>query len=155
MRKQLLLSFLKGHALFQDLIPQELDIVSSRLSVREVEAGKLLFCEGDNADFLCLVAQGELDVLKRAANAQEVVIATLSDGDSVGEMALIDGMVRSATVKASMYSMVIVLKRDDFEQIVQSYPRIGTKILKGIARNISLNLRRTSSALSKLMLPIA
>jgi len=155
MRKELLLSFLKSHTLFQDLIPQELDSISSRFSVREIDAGKLVFCEGDNADFLCLVVQGELEVLKRAANAQQVVIATLSGGDAVGEMALIDGMVRSATVKAAMYSMVIVLKRGDFEQIVKSYPRIGTKILKGIARNISLNLRRTSSALSKLMLPIA
>ncbi len=155
MRKAVLLGFLKSHLLFEDLIPEELDVVASRLSVRDIEAGEVLFREGDNADLLCLVAQGSLDVIKRTKDGRSVVIATLSDGDSVGEMALVDGMVRSATIQAESFAIVIVLKREDFEDIVKGYPRIGTKLLKGIARRISINLRRTSAELTRLMMPIA
>jgi CRP-like cAMP-binding protein len=155
MKKEMLLGFLKGHILFEELIQEELDVVARRLTVQEVDTGQELFKEGDNADFFCLVAQGSLEVIKKGKDGRMVTIATLGDGDSVGEMAVVDGMVRSATVKAAFYSIVIVLQRKDFEKILESYPRIGAKLLKGIARHISVNLRRTSSELTNLMLPIA
>ena len=155
MKKEMLLGFLKGHILFEELIPQELDIVARRLSVQEVDTGQMLFREGDNAEFFCLVAQGSLDVIKKGKDGRPLVIATLGDGDSVGEMSMVDGMVRSATVQATFYSIVIVLQRKDFEKILKEYPRIGAKLLKGIARHISVNLRRTSSELTNLMMPIA
>ena len=155
MKKEMLLGFLKGHILFEELIPQELDIVARRLSVQEVDTGQMLFREGDNAEFFCLVAQGSLEVIKKGKDGRPLVIATLGDGDSVGEMSMVDGMVRSATVQATFYSIVIVLQRKDFEKILKEYPRIGAKLLKGIARHISVNLRRTSSELTNLMMPIA
>ena len=155
MKREMLLGFLTGHILFEELIPPELDIVARRLSVQELEPGQMLFKEGDNADFFCLVAQGSLDVIKRGKDGREVTIATLGDGDSVGEMAVVDGMVRSATVRAAFYSIVIMLQRKDFEKILEGYPRIGAKLFKGIARHISVNLRRTSSELTNLMMPIA
>ncbi len=155
MRKAVLLGFLKSHLLFEDLIPEELEVVAGRLSVRDIEAGEVLFREGDNADFLCLVVQGSLAVIKKGRDGRTVVIATLGDGDSVGEMALVDGMVRSATVEAGLFTIVIVLKRKDFEDLLKGYPRIGTKLLKGIARRISINLRRTSAELTNLMMPLA
>jgi CRP-like cAMP-binding protein len=155
MKKEMLLGFLKGHILFEELIPQELEIVARRLSVQEVDTGQVLFKEGDNAEFFCLVAQGSLDVIKKGKDGRSLVIATLGDGDSVGEMSMVDGMVRSATVQAALYSIVIVLQRKDFEKILKEYPRIGAKLLKGIARHISVNLRRTSSELTNLMMPIA
>lgn len=155
MRKAVLLGFLKSHLLFEDLIPEELEVVAGRLSVRDIEAGEVLFQEGDNADFLCLVVQGSLDVIKKRKDGRTVVIAALGDGDSVGEMALVDGMVRSATVRAQVFTIAIVLRRQDFEDLLKGYPRIGTKLLKGIARRISINLRRTSAELTKLMMPLA
>jgi CRP-like cAMP-binding protein len=155
MKKEMLLGFLKGHILFEELIAEELDIVARRLSVQELATGQLLFKEGDNAEFFCLVAQGSLEVIKKGKDGRTAIIATLGDGDSVGEMAVVDGMVRSATVRAAAYSIVIVLQRKDFEKILEGYPRIGAKLLKGIARHISVNLRRTSSELTNLMMPIA
>jgi CRP-like cAMP-binding protein len=103
---------------------------------------------------MCLVLSGELEILKGTKDGNQVKIASIGDGQSVGEMALVDGMVRSATVKAVMFSTVVVLKRSDFDQILQQYPRIAAKLMKGIARHISINLRKTSEQLMGLMMSV-
>lgn len=146
--------FLQNHNIFKDLIPAELDIVRKFLKMTEADMGQVIFKQGSAAESMCLVLSGELEILKATTDGQQVKIATIGDGQSVGEMALVDGMVRSATVKASMLSTIVVLKRSDFDEIMQQYPRIAAKLMKGIARHISINLRKTSDQLMNLMMPI-
>jgi CRP-like cAMP-binding protein len=146
--------FLQNHNIFKDLIPPELEIVKKYLKFTEVDMGQSVFKQGTAAESMCLVLSGELEVMKATKDGKQVKIATIGDGQSVGEMALIDGMVRSASVKASMLTTVVVLKRKDFDDIMQQYPRIAAKILKGIARHISINLRKTSDQLMNLMMPV-
>lgn len=146
--------FLQNHNIFKDLIPQELDLVKKFLRMTEVDMGKVIFKQGSPAESMCLVLSGELEVMKPAKDGSLVKIATVGDGQSVGEMALVDGMVRSATVKASMFSTIVVLKRSEFDEIMKQYPRIAAKLMKGIARHISINLRKTSEQLMDLMMPL-
>lgn len=146
--------FLQNHNIFKDLIPQELDLVKKFLRLTEVDIGKVIFKQGSPAESMCLVLSGELEVMKSTKDGAMVKIATVGDGQSVGEMALVDGMVRSATVKAAMLSTIVVLKRSEFDEIMQQYPRIAAKLMKGIARHISINLRKTSEQLTTLMMPL-
>jgi CRP-like cAMP-binding protein len=120
----------------------------------EVDMGKVIFKQGSVAESMCLVLSGELEVLKAAKDGKQVKIATIGDGQSVGEMALVDDMVRSATVRSSMLSTIVILKRDDFDNILQHYPRIAAKLMKGIARHISINLRKTSDQLMQMIMPL-
>ncbi len=145
--------FLQNHNIFKDLIPQELEIVKKYLHMTEADIGQVIFKQGSAAESMCLVLSGELEVLKSSSDDKLVRIAVIGDGQSVGEMALVDGMVRSATVKAAMLSTVVVLKRSDFEEILQQYPRIAAKLMKGIARHISINLRKTSEQLMRVLMP--
>ncbi|MCW8918405.1 MAG: cyclic nucleotide-binding domain-containing protein [Gammaproteobacteria bacterium] len=146
--------FLHNHNIFKDLIPQELDIVKKFLKMTEADTGQVIFKQGSAAESMCLVLSGELEVMKTAKDGSLVKIATIGDGQSVGEMALVDGMVRSATVRASMLTTIVVLKRDQFDEILRQYPRIAAKLMKGIARHISINLRKTSDQLMSLMMPM-
>ncbi|MDH5785577.1 MAG: cyclic nucleotide-binding domain-containing protein [Chromatiales bacterium] len=146
--------FLQTHNIFKDLIPQELDIVKKYLKITEANVGQVIFKQGSAAESMCLVLSGELEVLKATSDGKLVKIATIGDGQSVGEMALVDGLVRSATVKAALLTTIVVLKRSDFEEILQHYPRIAASILRGIARHISINLRKTSDQLMSLMMPV-
>ena len=116
--------------------------------------GQTIFKQGSAAESMCLVLSGELEVLKSTKDGNQVKIAVVGDGQSVGEMALVDGMVRSATVKAAMMTTIVVLKRSAFDEIMQQYPRIAAKLMKGIARHISINLRKTSDQLMNLMMPV-
>ena len=143
--------FLQNHNIFKDLIPQELDIIKKFMQMTEADMGQVIFKQGSAAESMCLVLSGELEVTKSAADGHQVKIATVGDGQSVGEMALVDGMVRSATVTASLLTTIIILKRSDFDEILKQYPRIAAKLMKGIARHISINLRKTSDQLMSLM----
>lgn len=147
--------FLQNHIIFRDLIAQELELVAKYLVMMELDMEQVIFKEGTAAESMCLVLSGELEVFKKGTDGKAIKIATLAEGQSVGEMAIVDGMVRSATVRASMFSTVVVLKRGSFEEIMKQYPRIGAKLLKGIARHISINLRKTSNELTALMMPVA
>ncbi len=136
------------------MIPAELEVIKKYLKMTEVDMGKVIFKQGSPAESMCLVLSGELEILKAAKDGKQVKIATIGDGQSVGEMALVDGMVRSATVRSAMLSVVVILKRDDFDDILQHYPRIAAKLMKGIARHISVNLRKTSEQLMQMIMPL-
>lgn len=145
--KQLLLN----NTLFEQLSADELDRVVAFLRPHQVTADTVVFKEGGHGNYVCFLTGGILHVLKQRDSGQESLIATLREGQSVGEMAIIDGLPRSATVRAATDVSLLLLKRDDFNQLLDSEPAIAAKILKAIARMLSFHLRKTSGELSNLL----
>lgn len=137
--------------LFDDLGPDELRVLVPHLKQVRVRAHTVLFREGDPGTYVAFVTAGELEVIKEG-QAGPVTLARLSRGRSIGEMAIIDRCTRSATVKAVCDSGLAVLARADFDQLLMEQPAVGIKILRSLARLLSLNLRRTSSHLADLLL---
>lgn len=133
--------------LFQELELNEINIINEHLSTIDLQEGDTVFEEGDDGTYVCFIVHGELDIIKRTFNGDEKVINRLVRGRSLGEMSLIDNLPRSATVKASSKTTLSVLTSDEFDKILESAPQIGIKILRYIARALSLNLRRTSNVL--------
>jgi len=133
---------------------KELRIIEKYMNLIEVIPEEIVFKEGDRGDYVCFVVDGWLDVLKKSEAGESIVMATLSKGRSIGEMAVIDELPRSATVKARTKSTLLTLSRDNFNYILAEHPRVGVKILKGIARLLSMNLRKTSSRLADCILPL-
>ena len=95
-----------------------------------------------------------IGVLKEAEAGEEVLLSTLSKGRSIGEMAVIDKSVRSATVRAKTKATLVILSKENFEFILEDNCRLGANILKGISRFLSLNMRQTSSKLADQMTPV-
>ncbi len=126
--------------IFEHLAEDDLGVVEERLISLEFEPGDLLFKEGAAGRYICFVVRGSL----------EVIIAELSEGNSVGEMSIIDGLTCSATVRAKTAATVMALTKEDFERIMQEFPRVGAQIFKGISTLLSMSLRRTSDDLAKL-----
>jgi CRP/FNR family cyclic AMP-dependent transcriptional regulator len=151
--------FLKSFPFFETLTSEELLVAVEHINFLEVEPEEILFKEGDAADCVYFVIEGKLDVIKESlggrSKAERVVITTLSKGRSIGEMSVIDKTPRSATVKVREKAILATLKADGFDLLLLNHPRIGIKILKGIARLLSLNLRKTSSRLAEYMLPLS
>ena len=140
--------------IFDSLDSAELRILSKYLNTVEAKRGEFIFKEGDRGDYVCFVVEGALDVIKSNDQGQHVVISTLSKGRSIGEMSLLDNFPRSASVRARTKATFITLSRDSFESICEDHPRIGIKIVRGVARLLSLGLRKTSSRLADYMLPV-
>jgi len=134
---------------------KELRTIEKYMNLIDVIPGQTVFKEGDRGDYVCFVVDGALDVVKESASGESIVIATLSKGGSIGEMAVIDELPRSATIKARSKSTLITLSQENFNYILAEHSAIGVKILKGITRLLSMNLRKTSSRLADYMLPLS
>ncbi len=150
-----ILDFLINIPLFDGLKAEDLKVVARQMGFIELEQNETLFNEGEKGTYVCFVVDGILDVIKQSFNGSEAIIASLSKGRSIGEMAIIDNFPRSATVRARTDATLIILRRMDFENILADHPQIGIKILIGIARMLSMSLRKTSSRLADYMLPMS
>ena len=125
------------------------------MNVIDAEPREIVFKEGDRGDYVCFVVDGSLEVIKESESGKNVVISTLSKGRSIGEMAVIDECARSATVRARTKTTLVTLTKDNFDLILEENCTAGAKILKGISRLLSLNMRKTSSRLADYMLPVS
>jgi predicted acylesterase/phospholipase RssA len=98
----------------------------------DVEAGAWLIREGEPADALYLVQEGRLEVLIRGD-----VVRELGPGAAVGELALLTGGVRSASVRARRDSVVARLSREDFDRIVRTDPESVAALADVLAHQLS------------------
>ena len=146
--------FLIEIPMFDQIVSDDLKTLAKHMNFMDFQPKEVIFSEGDKGDFVCFVTRGALDVLKRNERGKEVVIATLGKGRSIGEMAVIDDFPRSATVRAKTHTTLVILTRKGFDQLLDQHPQIGVKLLKGLARLLSMNMRKTSSLLADYMLPL-
>ncbi len=137
--------------LFQNLSLGEVSVLSERLGSMEILKNDIVFNDGDAGEFVCFIVDGELEVLKESTDGKVNSLATLNNGQAFGEMALVDGLPRSATIRATRKSTLRVLSRKEFDALLNDYPQIGIKILKHLAHGLSLNLRKTSKKLADCM----
>jgi CRP/FNR family transcriptional regulator, cyclic AMP receptor protein len=140
--------------MFDQIKADDLKILARNMNFMDFQPREVIFTEGDKGDFVCFVTRGALDVVKKNEKGKDVVIATLGKGRSLGEMSIIDDFPRSATVKAKTQSTLLILTRKNFDQMLEQHPQIGVKLLKGIAKFLSMNMRKTSSLLADYMLPL-
>lgn len=141
--------------IFDTLKSDELRLATRYMNLMDVKPQEIIFKEGDQGNYVCFVVDGALEVIKGVDTGHQVAIATLGKNRSIGEMAVIDDFPRSATVRAQKASTLLILTREGFDKILEEHPRTGVKILKGLARLLSQNLRKTSSRLADYMLPIS
>ena len=144
-------SFLLTLPIFDSMNMDELTLLAKHMSYIHLQRGEHLFVEGDKGDFMGFVVQGLLEVVKRNEAGENVVIARLTKGNSIGEMALIDKSPRSATVIAKQPTTMVTLTEKGFDLLTEKSPMLGVKIIQKVARLLSLYMRRTSSRLADLM----
>jgi CRP/FNR family transcriptional regulator, cyclic AMP receptor protein len=144
-------SFLINLPIFSSFNLDELSMLARHMSYVHLQLGEYLFVEGDQGTFMGFVVSGVLEVQKRSESGENIVLARLTKGSSIGEMALIDKSTRSATVIARQATTMVTLTDRGFEILAEKYPTVGIKVIQKIARLLSLNMRRTSSKLADLM----
>ena len=108
-----------------------------------VEPGKLLFAKGDKGDALYVLLEGEVEVRTSTEAGKDVRIASLKPHSVIGEMAVLDGGVRSADICAIRRSRFLRIGRDQAIAALESEPKA---LLKLIAE-LSKRLRHADAAL--------
>lgn len=151
--QEAIIGCLSGITIFADLDTAELNIISANMHVSRFEPGDIVFSEGDPGDEMYFIVDGTLEVLKTYNGQLEKKIAIQAPGGSIGEMAVVGGFSRTATVKACTDATLLMLSKDRFNQICEKHPEIGVKILMAIARLLSNHLRDTSQELLEFTSP--
>ena len=134
--------------LFGQLAPSELERVAEITRERSYPRNSVILFEDDPGDALYVVAKGQVKVVLIGEDGREVILSVLGEGDFFGEMSLIDEEPRSAHVIAMEDSNLLVIRREDFQAILQQSPGIAM----GLLRELSRRLRRVDEKVGSLVL---
>src|SRR6266581_502476 len=107
--------------LFRGLDEAALAAIAAELEWVELPGGTVLFGEGDPAESLYVVTAGSLEVLLKGAEGDRPV-AQIGVGETVGEMGLIAGTPRSATVAALRDSQLVRLDKPAYDKLIAAHP---------------------------------
>ena len=125
----------------------QLKKLAACMDVHKVPKEKLLFYEGDRTGYLVLVIKGQVHVVKFNSQREPKRIATLGPGKTIGEMTLIDGEPRSASVITATDVTLMVMTLDQFNRLVNEWPGVAVILVLKIAKLMSQYLRQTSGRL--------
>ena len=115
------------HSALASAIPDaELDYLVQDAVIRTYAPGHALFCEGDAADGLYLIRRGSVTVSRLIGN-REIVLSYVAAGNVVGEMALMANLPRSATVRATVATEVILLERARVTEVLARNPALRAR----------------------------
>jgi SulP family sulfate permease len=115
---------------------------------REFAEGATLCRQGEAGDRLWLIQRGSVSVFVTGDDGQSIQrIAGLGRGTTVGEMSLVDGNTRSASIIADEEVACFELRRSEFEKLSRDNPALARGVLANLARELSRRLRRTSQDL--------
>jgi hypothetical protein len=103
----------------------------------------VLFSQGQTGDALYVVMSGLLEIFRKDASG-EVHVADVVPGELVGEMALIDDLPRSASVRARQKAELLVLSRAAYRDLEKTHPPFAVKLHKELLAVLSARLRRTT-----------
>ncbi len=118
-------ALLRRASLFSGMTDRSLEAVAGMVREVEFEPGAELVREGEAGDSFLVLVEGAADVTTAAAGPLDGLRA----GDFLGEIALIDGKPRSATVTARTPIRALLLERAEFERLLETYPAIRLEVL--------------------------
>jgi CRP/FNR family cyclic AMP-dependent transcriptional regulator len=152
------LDMLQHNRLFQGVQPNALQVLMKQLSAKIAMPGEWIMREGEVADYMFVILNGELEVLSHGGSGSaDVRVALLGPGDWVGEMAVLDAHPqRSASVRSLAPSLLMRLTLSDVGRLQQEEPLVYAGMLRNIACELGRRLRvadrliaRTSAAMAK------
>jgi CRP/FNR family cyclic AMP-dependent transcriptional regulator len=129
-------SALAAIGIFEGLSRREIDLLHGITSTKRLRPREVLCRKGDPGSALYAVLRGRLRVFSHGADAKEIVFRFLEAGDVVGEVALFDAQVRSATVEAVEPCELLTLQRRDLLPFLEQQPKVAIKLAAVLARHL-------------------
>jgi NTE family protein len=127
---------LSGVSLFGELDAPSLAALDAEVERLDLPGGATLFREGEVADALYVLLAGCLGVTIRGGKGDDVMIARVHAGETIGEMALLDGGSRSATAVALRDSVLLRLEKAAFDRLVGQHPGSMLSLVALLARRL-------------------
>ena len=148
--RERLITFLLETPMFDMLEPSEIMEIIHIVEVELYQPGDIIFSEGDTGDAWYVLYRGAVDVLKHGAGGEKKIIA-LGQQACFGEISILDGSPRSATIRATEDSVVFRVPRDAFAELVERDHLVAYKLLHHMAILLAERQRMTTLRLSELL----
>lgn len=133
---------------FQDLSAEHLAQLAMHVQHRHLNAGAVIFEEGDQGNALFIVADGEVKITVKSPTQRDITLALLGPGDAFGELSLLDNSARSASATATAPTELLVVHRRDFLALVDADTVALHALLSALARMIrNMNQRLADIAM--------
>ncbi len=133
--------------LFAGLAKDELEMISQITIQQRYARNQVIIRAGDRGTVFFLLTAGVVGVSVAGNRGKEIMLGVLYPNDFFGEMALLDGLPRSATVTALEESEVLVISRKDFLECIRTMPQIAATMIV----TLSLRLRRADQKIGTLV----
>jgi CRP/FNR family transcriptional regulator, cyclic AMP receptor protein len=143
-REQSAIELLRSVPLFADLEEAELESFSHVAVPRSFPGGTRVFHEGDHSDACYIVREGAFRVTREHSDGRAITLATLGPGDIFGELAMLDGEVRSASVEALDDGELLALPAGDVRSLLARHPDITVKLVAALVRRLRAANERIS-----------
>lgn len=130
---------------FKEMDTKDLEILSKRMRILNINEGDLIISEGDESKTMYFIIEGTVTVFRTNYKNKTEYIYEMNAPSYFGEMSIIDGGPRSASVRAKTNIVLAELIWDDVRYLFEDRPEIMCYIFKNIGNVISIRLRINNS----------
>lgn len=125
---------LRNLPLFEDLNDREMGELVAVAVPRSFEKGEVIFQEGQFGEVMYVVRNGRVLIKREHVGGRTIALAELGAGSLFGELAVLDGEVRSATVECMESTQAVVLTAPDVRRVLLRNPEIAMKVIVSLSR---------------------
>lgn len=125
---------LRNLPLFEDLNDREMGELVAVAVPRSFEKGEVIFQEGQFGEVMYVVRTGRVLIKREHVGGRTIALAELGAGSLFGELAVLDGEVRSATVECMESTQAVVLTAPDVRRVLLRNPEIAMKVIVSLSR---------------------
>ena len=128
---------------FSQLDSPALKDLASCATYRHYRKGQFVFQQGDVGDRLFVIEEGRVKIVFTSAEGDELVLATIGPPDMFGELALLDGGPRSASVQALETTTVLTIDRSSLIAMMSKHPGVADALLQSLGRLVRRMIDQT------------
>mgnify|MGYP001381286410 FL=1 len=157
------LSFLENVPIFADLEEPDLKKIEKLGLRKKYKKGNIVVLEKEMGAALFVIISGKVKIVRTDENGREVILSIFGPGEFFGEMSLLDGLARSASVVALAKAELFMIHRRDFLKLVNEHPQVAISLLGELTTRLrkadtqikSLSLRDASGRVANVILMLA
>jgi CRP-like cAMP-binding protein len=155
--------FLLYVPIFSELPSEAVEKIANTGSRKFYKKDNVVLMEDDTGSALFVIINGKVKVSRTSNDGKEVILTILNESDFFGEMAILDGLQRSATVTALEDSELFIIQRNDFLDLLKQYPEIAISLLYELTKRLraadmkikALSLKDAEGKVATVILQIA
>ena len=132
----------KEISVFRYLSEEDLERISGYFKIKEVAANNIIWKEWDPCEYLAFILSGSVKMKKETEfKGKEIVFGLYKKGATIGALCVLDRGIRPVTAVTLEDVSLLLVTREDFDELLENHPKSGSKLLKGMLFSLSSRLR--------------